>query len=46
VGWVKEVDHKEGRLASCSRMEKDPNIKFRAEKSEYSGNAGHVFKQP
>jgi hypothetical protein len=46
VGWVNEVDNKEGRLASCSRMEKGTNIGFGAEKSEYSGNAGHVFKKP
>jgi hypothetical protein len=31
VGWVGEMDHKDGRLAICSRMEKDPNIRCRAE---------------
>lgn len=34
VGWVGEMDHKDGRLASCSRMGKDPNIRCRAEESE------------
>lgn len=34
VGWVGEMDHKDGRLAICSRMEKGPNIRCRAEESE------------
>jgi hypothetical protein len=46
VGWVNEEDNKEGILASCSTMEKGANIGFGAEKSEYSGNTGHVFKTP
>jgi hypothetical protein len=31
VGWVGEVDHIDGRLACCSRMKKDPNIRRRTE---------------
>jgi hypothetical protein len=45
VGWVVKVDHIDGRLDSCSRLKKDPNIRCRRE-IRVQGNTGHVFKKP